>query len=388
MKKQGIYIHIPYCGSKCLYCDFFSGGARSADWKLLRNSLLNELKERLGEIDTEASLSTLYIGGGTPSLMPAEDFTSLVNGIGHITEHRGGWDEFTIEVNPEDVTPDICEVWKSCGVNRISMGVQSFSDEELKTIGRRHTVGKAISSFNLLRRYFDNISIDLMFGLPGQDIVSWNESIREALKLHPEHISAYSLMFEEGTAMTVLRNQGRLVFPEEEECVAMWNILSCELKKRGYHQYEISNYSIPGYESVHNRRYWLGYPYLGIGPSAHSYDGERIRRSNPPRLREYLDHYGSDTDSIRPKGLNPFQEVEMLNEEELIEEFIMLRMRMSEGIWLNEFRSRFGEKNLERLLHNSIRCRESGNVVLDDDRLRLSPCGIMRSDEIIVSLMI
>lgn len=388
MRKQGIYIHIPFCASKCLYCDFFSGGARGVDWKRLVDALVNEMKERIKELETpESCLSTLYIGGGTPSLMPGDEFSRLVYGIMEITGKSGGWDEFTVEVNPEDISPEICDVLKSNGVNRVSMGVQSFSDKELAAIGRRHSAEKAKSSFQILRTYFDNISIDLMFGLPGQNLESWENSIGEALKLHPEHISAYSLMFEEGTAMTVLRNQGRLEFPDEEECVDMWLILSDKLDKAGYRRYEISNYSIPGRESIHNRRYWLGNPYLGIGPSAHSYDGKRIRKSNPLKIREYLEQYGDISGNHTETDLLDFQDVEILNDDELLEEHIMLRMRMREGIDLKEFNEKFGEDIYKGLLKNAERVIKVGNVIIEDNHLRLTPEGVMKSDEIIISLM-
>lgn len=388
MIKQGIYVHIPFCGSKCLYCDFFSGGARGADWKRLADALINELKDRFKELKSpDSCLSTLYIGGGTPSLIPEEEFAHLVAGINYVTCREGKWDEFTIEVNPEDVTQGKCVLWRKSGVNRISMGVQSFSDEELRSIGRRHTAEKAVSSFRLLREYFDNISIDLMFGLPGQTLESLLKSIGRALTLKPDHLSAYSLMFEEGTAMTVLRNQGRLKFPDDEECVAMWKMLSCELGKAGYRQYEISNYSIPGRESLHNRRYWLGNPYLGIGPSAHSYDGIRTRKANPLRIREYLERYSPMWNAGQKESLPEYQDMEILTDDELLEEHIMLRMRMAEGIDLNEYSAKFGKEEGGRLLKNAERGIKAGNLTIEDNHIHLTQDGIMKSDEIIVSLM-
>ena len=167
----------------------------------------------------------------------------------------------------------------------------------------------------------------------------------------------------------------------------MWKMLSDKLGKSGYHQYEISNYAIPGRESVHNRRYWLGNPYLGIGPSAHSYDGIRTRKSNPLKIREYLERYGNTNKTILKDDLPEYQEKEILTDIELLEEYIMLRMRMSEGIGLDVYREKFGEKNLERLLKNAERGVKAGNLIIEDNQLHLTPEGIMRSDEIIVSLM-
>ena len=376
MKNSGLYIHIPFCKSKCIYCDFFSGGAKTADWKGLVVGLLNELRERRDEL--KSFPDTLYIGGGTPSLMPAECFINLIEGVGEIAGNR--WREFTIEVNPDDVTERMCEVWKECGVSRVSMGVQSFINSELKSICRRHDAECAENAYRILRRYFDNISLDLMFGLPGQSLKSWKESVERVIALDPEHVSAYSLMFEDGTPLTVLREQGRITLPEDDECVDMWRLLSERLKYAGYDQYEISNYSKPGRESVHNSSYWIGAPYLGIGPSAHSYDGERIRRSNPADLKGYLRRFaGGEGDDL-------FYEEELLSDEELSEEMILTRMRTREGLNIMEYGRRFGPDSLFRLKRNAKEFLERGMLIYDNDHLVISDSGIMMADEIIVAL--
>lgn len=378
MGNSGLYIHIPFCKSKCIYCDFFSGSAKTADWKGLVVGLLNELMERRDEL--KSIPDTLYIGGGTPSLMPAECFMNLINGVVEITGDR--WREFTIEVNPDDVTERMCEIWKGCGVSRVSMGVQSFNNSELKGICRRHDAECAENAYRILRRYFDNISLDLMFGLPGQSVESWNESVEKAIALNPDHLSAYSLMFEEGTPLTVLREQDRISLPGDEECVEMWKLLSERIRAAGYERYEISNYSKPGRVSVHNSRYWLGVPYLGIGPSAHSYDGERIRRSNPADLKGYLRRFAER------KGGEPFYEGERLSDEELSEEMILTRMRIREGLNLMEYGKRFGSESLSRLKKNAHDFMESGMIICRNDHLIISDNGIMKSDDIIVALSI
>lgn len=315
-------------------------------------------------------------------MIPDVEFMLLTGGVNEILKKKEGWNEFTVEVNPEDVTEEKCRVWRDAGVNRVSMGVQSFVDSELRTIGRRHDSKRAIEAYSLLRREFDNISIDLMFGLPGQDLESWRRSVRECLLLEPDHISAYTLMLESGTPMTVLHKEGRMKLPTDEETVAMWRYLSEELQRHGYLQYEISNYSLPGRESVHNSGYWKGNPYLGLGPSAHSYDGGRVRKANPPRLKEYLKRFGAGNQEI----VESFYETEYLDDEEMKEEFIMLRMRMREGIPLDEYRARFGSFAGARLEMKSERFLSEGSLRKDDGHLKLTDDGIMKADSVILAL--
>lgn len=379
---SGVYVHIPYCRKKCLYCDFFSGGDRNTDWNRLVTALKEEYLFRRKEISVPAD--TLYIGGGTPSLMPADSWQDLMSFLMNNIVWGEGKREITMEVNPDDVTEELCVIWRESGVSRVSLGVQSFVDDELKIIGRRHDSGKAVWAFNVLNNYFSNISVDLMFGLPGQTKESWRHSVSQALKLSPQHISAYTLMFEEGTAMTLLRDKGKLQFPDEEDNLEMWRILSDSLIKSGFRQYEISNYSLPGYESCHNRKYWDQSPYLGLGPSAHSYDGKRIRRFNPSDLKGYLSRY-CDTECVDPF---PYYKEEKLNDEELAEEFILTRMRTAEGLSVDEFGRRFGEKAYERLLKNIRAVKDVGLVVESDGNIALSREGIMVADNVIVSLAI
>lgn len=382
-QETGIYIHIPFCRKKCLYCDFFSGGGRGVDWKRFTESLVSEFIQRREELKTVPS--TLYIGGGTPSLMPLGALSYLVSKIKEISGKTDDWDEFTIEVNPEDVTEEACEVWKQCGVNRISMGVQSLNDKELKIIGRNHNSGGALKAVDILRKNFDNYTVDLIFGLPGQALASWKDTVNKVINIRPAHISAYSLMFEEGTALTALREQGRLSFPTEEECVEMWIYLRKELGKAGYHQYELSNYALPGRESIHNQRYWLGNPYLGLGPSAHSYDGQRTRRANPNDIRGYINYFGDGKRSGSSADGERYIE-EILTDEELKEERIMLAMRMKKGLNLEDFRKDFGEKALQKLLSNSKKILGSGKLELVEGYIRLTDEGLMIADDIILEM--
>lgn len=376
---QGLYVHVAYCRRKCLYCDFFSAGARIADWHRYVDALLSELNFRIGELT--CPLRTIYIGGGTPSLMPANEFERLANALKKFLPNV---EEFTLEANPDDLTEEMLTIWKRGGVNRLSIGVQSFNDSILSTIGRRHNGKTAEEAYRLAQKYFDNISIDLMFGLPGQTLEIWQEDIDKAISMHPQHISAYSLMYEPGTAITLLRDKGRVEEMSEEVSREMFILLTNRLREAGYEHYEISNYAIPGFRSRHNSSYWLQMPYLGIGPSAHSYDGYKVRKANSADLNGYLHRWAplkTDLDKC-----DYTVEEETLTQEELREEYVMTRLRTREGIPLEDFEVRFGmdEKNL--LLKKSENLIEENLLELRNGYLSLTESAIMMSDSVILDL--
>ena len=392
----GLYIHVPFCNYKCLYCDFYSAGVRIAEWSQYIEALLNELSQRKQELPSKPV--TLYIGGGTPSLMPPDFLHHLVNSIRRILKKNEAWREFTLEANPEDVSEENCKIWKSIGVNRLSIGIQSLSDVELKTIGRRHSSKKAIEAINIARKYFNNISADVIFGLPGQIPESYEKTLRQLINLSVDHLSAYSLMLEEGTVMTFLHKKGNLVLPQEEEWMRMFEMTVTILKNAGFSHYEISNYAKPGKKSIHNSSYWKGIPYLGIGPGAHSYDGKMTRRANPTDLKGYLAHYlahknngANNFESGLIKNIANFYEEENLTDEELREEMIMTRLRMQEGLDLSEFEQRFGFSYKEDLLKTAVSFinRQELQLQVNSSRLHLSITekGLPLSDFIISSLI-
>lgn len=372
----GVYIHIPFCARKCVYCDFYSVGARLADWPRLVSALLDEARVRVPELTgAGAKCDTLYIGGGTPSLLPPGEFGRLAAGVLSLT---GPVSEFTVEVNPDDVTGELADAWRGAGVDRVSMGVQSLVDDELRAIGRRHDSRRAREAYDTLRRRFGNVSLDLMFGLPGQTRRSLRESVAGVIDMRSEHVSVYSLMYEERTALTRMRDSGRIDETPEEESAAMFADISEMLDAAGYEQYEISNYSLPGFRSRHNSAYWSGEPYVGLGPAAHSYDGLRTRRANAPDVRAYISRWldgGGDAVAV-----------ETLTDDELREEMIMTRLRTRGGIPLEEFRRRFGAVAFRSLLSASRRWVAGGLMEERDGTLALSRRGVMVSDEIIVSL--
>ncbi len=376
-----MYVHVPFCRRKCIYCDFFSVGERLADWPAFVGSLLAEGCQRVGSFadddsDTVSS-SSLYIGGGTPSLMPADEFRRLADGLLELCPD--GPEEFTIEVNPDDVSADKAAVWRAAGVNRVSMGVQSLVDSELQTIGRRHTADAAVKAYGMLRKSFRNISLDLIFGLPGQTEDSLLHTVEGFLDMSPEHISAYSLMYEEQTALTRMRDSGAIAETPEVDSVEMFSMVSGMLADAGYEQYEISNYARDGYRSIHNSAYWHGLPYLGLGPGAHSYDGLRTRRANRPDLKAWQ---GAES------GF-PYTE-EILSDDEFREEYIMTRLRTREGISLDDFARSFGASERARLLRQARQfTAPAGSEPLlsrTDSSLSLTKSGIMLSDEVISSL--
>lgn len=376
----GIYIHIPYCKSKCIYCDFYSRAAQLPDWHRFCNALLKEFESRRYEISSDTESFTIYIGGGTPSLIPSGEFRFLLDSIFSILTGRYPHVpvvETTIEVNPDDVTPELCRCWKESGITRVSMGVQTMSDTELNIIGRRHNAQHARKAFDILRREFANISLDLMFGLPTQTLESLSLTLDSFIKMRPEHISAYSLMYEERTAIWKLREQGKIKEMEEDTSVKMFEMVSSKLAKAGYERYEISNYALPGHRSRHNSSYWQGVPYIGLGPSAHSYDGKTLRRWNLADTGAYIDKV--------EKG-EIFSEKETLGFEELREERIMTSLRTIEGLSLQRFEESFGQESMHRLQREAAPFLHNGTLLLENDHLRLSDTGVMISDEIISSL--
>lgn len=373
-------MHVAYCRRKCIYCDFFSAGERIADWPRYVDALCSEFENRKTEMAWP--LRTVYFGGGTPSLMPAAEFSRL---CAFLRPYMHDVEEFTIEVNPDDVDEAKIGLWRREGVNRLSIGLQTFDDSSLAAIGRRHDRDRALKAYSLARKAFGNISIDLMFGLPGQTLDMWKRDLDIALTLRPEHISAYSLMYEEGTPLTVLRNCGRISEASEQLTESMFAILVNELSEVGYDHYEISNFALPGYRSLHNSSYWTQKPYIGLGPSAHSYDGQAIRKGNRGDLIGYMKHWAPIDRSVSDCG-KVLVEEEHLSTEELMEEYVLTRMRMREGIHIQDFRRRFGDSATDNLIRKSRRLADDGLLKMDEMQISLTEKAIMVSDSVILDL--
>jgi oxygen-independent coproporphyrinogen-3 oxidase len=283
------------------------------------DALLQEIDARKGELNEP--VRTVYIGGGTPSTLDTIDVFRIVRTI-----NAPEAEEVTMEVNPGDITPRYLNELRQCGINRLSIGVQSFKDDLLKLLGRRHTAVQAIDAVRMAQQAgFDNISIDLMYALPEQKMSHWKADIELALRLNVQHISCYGLMYEEGTQLTCLRDKGQLTPIDEDTENEMYDYLCKRLKQAGYHHYEVSNFALPGYEAKHNSRYWDGTPYIGIGAGAHSYLPP-VRSWNPDDLSKYIK-------GIRTGRL--VRESETLGERELYNERIMLGLRTDRGATLS-----------------------------------------------------
>lgn len=373
----GVYVHIPFCASRCSYCDFFSTLRLDEVGHDYVEALIAEARLRKAELNGKP-VKTLYMGGGTPSQLPLPLLARLIDGL-KATLDLNAVQEFTLEANPDDVTPEWCAAVRALGVNRVSMGVQSFQDAVLRLVGRRHTARQAIDAVASLRHAgIDNISIDLIYGLPGQTLETWAESVRQAVDLRPQHISAYGLTYEPGTRLWQQRECGEVVEASEDQYLDMYRILVGLLQVAGYEHYEISNFALPGYRSRHNSSYWNETPYLGLGAAAYSYDGT-MRRSNPADLCGYIRRITSG---------QPACQVEDLAWWERYDERVMLGLRTADGVDAHRLRSDFGDKAWAHFVSEARRHIDAGNMICTDDgRYILTSEGIVLSDSVMRDLM-
>ncbi len=383
-------MHIPFCVRKCYYCDFLSAYAPLS----VQKEYVNRLQEEISLFTNadEYELVSVFFGGGTPSLLSGEEIESLLDAL----KERFAFSarvpaEITVECNPGTLTEEKLRIYHRCGVNRLSLGLQSADDRELKLLGRIHTWEEFLSNFALARKIgFANINIDLMSGLPGQSVLSWRETLRKVLALHPEHVSAYSLIIEPGTLFADWYGQKdtsvetRLPVPyvskEEKEMPhpplpnedserQMYYDTERILSRAGFHRYEISNYALPGFESVHNTGYWLRREYAGFGLGASSQIG-RLRYKNTEDLSEYL------------SGDFSKREVQVLKKDDEIEETLILGLRMMKGVDLRKFEESFGV-SAEDLYRGEVeKLTGQGLLVKEDGFLKLTPFGIDVSNQV------
>lgn len=364
----GLYIHIPFCHAKCAYCDFYST-PRSEHASEYVDALLRELDARLHEIEDQ--ITTVYIGGGTPSSLPAADLRRLVTRMALFHP-----EEFTVEVNPEDVSATLAGMLVGEGVNRVSMGVQSLVDEELRTVGRRHTARQASEAVETLRAAgVDNLSLDLIYGLPGQTADSWRHSLRGILGLQPEHLSAYALSYEPGTRLWAMRMAGKVTETPQELSEQMYLTLCEEAAAAGMEHYEIANFCIPGYHSRHNSSYWDFTPYLGLGVSAHSFDGKQ-RRYNPADISAYI--------AARP-GSYAVPDPE--TDTERYDDYVMTALRTSRGIGLADLETRYGTMAARRAARLAAPLLRDGRLQLTEKGFRIAERSWLLADDITVRFM-
>ena len=341
----GIYLHIPFCKKRCIYCDFFSTTCKEQKTAYIR-ALCHELTDRKDYLKGEP-IETIYLGGGTPSQLAKEDFEAIFSHIYKVYKVTPNA-EITLEANPDDLTSEYISMLRTFPFNRISMGIQTFQETTLKQLQRRHTADQAIRAFQGCRTAgFQNISIDLMYGLPGETLTSWKKDLKQALSLHPEHISAYHLIYEEGTPLWKLREQHKVEEADEDLSVSLFGTLIDELTTAGYEHYEISNFCLPGLHSRHNSSYWTEKQYLGCGPSAHSYNGIS-RQCN---------------------------------------DFVITHIRTQWGMPLPKLRKQYGEELYKYCLRMATPHLQQGTLEIKNDTLKLTRKGVFISDGIMSDML-
>ena len=371
----GLYIHIPFCKQRCNYCAFYSSTLYNIREQYV-DAVCKEIAKRRDYAHGE-EISTIYFGGGTPSTLPVELLRKICDAIyAAYAVNRNA--EITIECNPDDLTEEFLSELKQLPFNRISMGIQSFDDSQLKRLGRRHNAGKARQAVaNARAAGYANISIDLMFALPGSTRESWKHDLETAISLRPDHLSAYNLMYEEGTPLYRALERGEVAELSEEENVEQFQMLIEEMKAAGYRHYEISNFAIPGHESRHNSSYWNGTLYIGCGAAAHSYDGTS-REWNIADIKEYI------------KGIESGErnyEIEHLTEEERYNDTILTRLRTADGVPLAWMKNTFCDRLNRYMQEAAAKHIFCGNLKEENGALSLTEKGIFISDAVIRDLI-
>jgi len=372
----GIYIHVPFCKKKCVYCDFFSIGALD---KISQYPIIIDKELQLRrEFITEKNIETIYFGGGTPSLLSPIQIEKILNSFTK-TFSISSNPEITLEANPDDLTKEILIGYRNVGINRLSIGIQSFNDNELTFLGRRHNALAAEKSVEIAQEIgFENISIDLIYGIPESTIESWHYSLSKAFSLGVKHLSCYHLTYEEKTVLAKKLKQKQFNEIDELLSINQFNLLRDFALQNGYVHYEVSNLVKDGFYSRHNTAYWKGISYLGLGPAAHSYNGSK-REWNPNSYVEWQ------------KGIEngiPNVQGEVLDEQTQFNEIILTRLRTIWGINLIELKNRFGKKMVDRLLLNANKYLQEKKLIIRDNHLKIPSEEYFISDGIISDLII
>jgi oxygen-independent coproporphyrinogen-3 oxidase len=379
MSRAGVYIHIPFCRARCSYCDFATGAYESALAAEYVRAVAREV-EAFAHAAPRADVDTIYFGGGTPSLLAPAQLSRLLEAVRRRFRVADGA-EVTLELNPGTVTPEALRAFREAGVGRASFGAQTFDDRELKRLGRTHSSDDTRRTLALLREAgFNNISFDLIAGLPEQTLEAWERNLTEALALRPEHLSLYLLEVHEGTPLAEQIRQGRFGQPDPDLAAEMYRTMVERTREAGYEHYEISNFCLPGRESRHNLKYWTGAPYFGFGCSAHSFDGARARWSNERDARRYVE-------LIEEKGSAVVMRDE-LDARSTSAEALFLGLRLlSRGVNLAEHRAIYHQDVRADHAADLARFHEAGLIELDGDVLRLTPAGALLSNEVFAAFV-
>lgn len=371
---SGIYIHIPFCKQACHYCDFHFSTSLKKKEELV-NALCTELVLRKNELD--GNVETIYFGGGTPSLLSSEELQQIFKTIYKnytVSENP----EITLEANPDDLSKEQIHKFTNSQINRLSIGIQSFFEEDLKLMNRAHNASEALESIKEAKQYFENISIDLIYGIPGMSHERWKKNLEIALNLDVPHLSCYALTIEPKTALKKFIEKGIVPPVDEEAAKEHYEILLSETEKAGLENYEFSNFGKPGFHSRNNTAYWEGKPYLGIGPSAHSYDGTS-RSWNVANNTKYIK-------SIEAGELP--SEKELLSKQDKYNEYIMTGLRTKKGVSLGKVESEFGKKYSEYLLKQAENLLKNNLLILENETLKISKKGKFLSDGIAADLFL
>jgi oxygen-independent coproporphyrinogen-3 oxidase len=385
MTRLGAYVQVPFCQTKCTYCNFHTGVFSSELYAPYANAVCREIAEfsrLLAENEIagipDAVVDTLYFGGGTPSLLQPKNLTQIIEAI-HAS-FPGQFEEVTLEADPETITAEKAAAWRAAGFNRISMGVQSFDDSELRSAGRMHRRADIYSATEILRAAgFANLSFDLIAGLPHQTDRSWTDSVEQLLQLRPEHVSVYLMEIDEGSrlGLEVLQHGERYSaksLPSDDAMAGYYEDACAKLASAGYAHYEISNWALPGFESRHNLKYWRREPYFGFGAGAHSFNGSQ-RWANAHDPAAYADAV--------LRGRFPVEQLEAVTPAQALEEDLFLGLRQLAGVNLGEIESKYGA-GLRPRVQELV---EQGLVEWDGPRLRLSPGRLTVSNEVFVQLL-
>ena len=371
----GIYLHIPFCKRRCIYCDFFSTTQGGQTDRYIE-ALCSELEQRKEYLEGE-DIETIYLGGGTPSQLQEKHFEQIFSTL-YIYYPVRPDAEITLEANPDDLNKEYVTMLRHFPFNRLSMGIQTFNDTTLRLLHRRHTAQQAIDAFERCRQAgFANISIDLMYGLPGETLASWKADLEQAIALHPEHISAYHLIYEEGTPLWKLREQHRVSEIDEDLSVSLFSELIHTLKTAGYEHYEISNFCLPGKHSRHNSSYWIGKKYLGCGASAHSYNGIS-RQWNIASLEKYItgiEHHKPDFEK---------EELDLYTR---YNDFVITSLRTQWGMSLTKLKTDFGEKLYDYCIQLATPHLQQHTLQQANGLLKFTEQGIFISDGIMSDLL-
>jgi oxygen-independent coproporphyrinogen-3 oxidase len=371
----GIYIHVPFCRRKCYYCDFYKTVNTSLTPKFIE-ALKTEITQRNNYLENEA-VETIYFGGGTPSVLNKNEIAEILSVL-----HRHFFIspnvEITFEANPDDLSMEYLQEIYQAGIRRLSIGIQSFQNEILQKMNRRHDADQAIEAVeNAAKTGFNDISVDLIYGLPGLTVSQWKSDLQRVFELPVQHLSAYHLTYHEGTAFYTWLKKGTLKELSEAESVSQFQILIEMAKENGFEQYEISNFAKHGKYSKHNSAYWLGVKYLGLGPSAHSFNGIS-RRWNVASTESYIKALES--------GL-PFSEEEILTENNKFNEYILTRIRTIWGVSADDLNARFGTEKATWFVKNIEKYRATGLVKQQNNIYTLTEKGLFVSDDIMANLM-